>query len=255
VDVSERIRELTAEGIEVCAVRDHDVPTALMIKERRTNESQKIWYYRHGMSGSRLSRGDIPTDLIARARLLHVTGITLGLSAAARDAIYHAVDVARSHGTLVSFDLNYRAALWSPEDAGDEFRRFIPRADLVFGGDDEAAIAVGPADDPLVLTDRIAALGPAHAVVKLGARGCVARIDDTVHIQDAVPVRAIDTVGAGDGFVAGYVADFLAGHGAQHCLQTAVTVGAFACLVPGDWEGMPHRSELGLLESSDPVTR
>lgn len=249
------VRELTAEGVEVHAVRDPEVATALMIKERRTNESQKVWYYRHGMAGSRLAPADVPVDLIADARLLHVTGISLGLSAAACDTVYHAVEIARAHGVLVSFDLNYRGALWSREAAGEAYRRFIPLADLVFGGDDEVAMAVGASDDPAVLAERIVALGPSHAVVKLGARGCAARIDGQAYVRAAVPVRAVDTVGAGDGFVAGYVAEFLAGRGPRECLTTAVTVGAFACLVPGDWEGMPHRAELGLLESAEPVVR
>ncbi|HKH53715.1 MAG TPA: PfkB family carbohydrate kinase, partial [Mycobacterium sp.] len=69
----------------------------------------------------------------------------------------------------------------------------------------------------------------------------------------AVPV--IDTVGAGDGFVAGYLADRLAGRTVQQRLRTAAAVGALACTVDGDWEGMPRRDELDLLTTSEPVAR
>ena len=84
-------------------------------------------------------------------------------------------------------------------------------ADVVFAGDDEAALFVGPADDPLELASRIEALGPAQVIIKLGERGCVAIIDGTAHRTDAFAVDALDTVGAGDGFVAGYVSELLAG--------------------------------------------
>ncbi|GAA4396467.1 sugar kinase [Tsukamurella soli] len=249
------LRELAAEGIEAVATRDPVKPTGLMIKERRTAHNQRIWYYRDGNAGSRLERADVPEQHVAHARLLHVTGISLGLSDSASAAAQHAVDIARDNGTQVSFDLNYRSALWSPDVAGEAFRELVRRADLVFAGDEEAAMAVGPADDPVDLAVRLCEFGPSAAIVKLGAEGCVARIDGRTYRRRAVPVQPVDTVGAGDGFVAGYVAEHLAGADVESRLQTAVTVGAFACLVPGDWEGMPRRNELGLLAAAEPVSR
>lgn len=249
------LRELAAERVETVAVQDPAAPTGLMIKERRTADSQKVWYYRAGSAGSRLAPEDVPADHLRHARLLHITGITPGLSETAAAAVAHAIDLAREHGTVVSFDLNYRSALWTAEAAGEAFKALIRRADVVFAGDDEAALAVGPGNDPHGLAGRIAALGPSQVIIKLGANGCVALIDGESYTQPAVAVRAIDTVGAGDGFVAGYVAELLAGLAPEQRLRTAVQVGAFACLVPGDWEGMPLRSELGLLEASEPVSR
>lgn len=249
------LRELAAEQIATAAVRDPAAPTGLMIKERRTLQTQKVWYYRAGSAGSRLSPQDLPEDAIRRARLLHITGITPGLSASAADAVDRAIDCAREAGTLVAFDLNYRAALWTPDAAGEAFRKLAARADLVFAGDDEAALAVGRADNPSELARRLAELGPEQVIIKLGAEGAVALVDGVEYVQPAIRVEAVDTVGAGDGFVAGYVSDLLAGADVQQRLRTAAQVGAFACLVPGDWEGMPRRSELGILEATEPVSR
>jgi 2-dehydro-3-deoxygluconokinase len=249
------LRELAAEQIATAAVRDPAAPTGLMIKERRTLQTQKVWYYRAGSAGSRLSPQDLPEDAIRRARLLHITGITPGLSVSAADAVDRAIDCAREAGTLVAFDLNYRAALWTPDAAGEAFRKLAARADLVFAGDDEAALAVGRADDPMELARRLAELGPRQVIIKLGAEGAVALVDGVEYVQPAIRVETVDTVGAGDGFVAGYVSDLLAGADVQQRLRTAAQVGAFACLVPGDWEGMPRRSELGILEATEPVSR
>jgi 2-dehydro-3-deoxygluconokinase len=248
------LRELRAEGIDVVGIRDPDAPTGLMVKERRTPDHVRVWYYRAGSAGSRLSPADVPEAAVTSARLLHVTGITPALSSSAAAAVSHAVDLARAADVLVSVDLNYRAKLWTPEQAGPVLRDLAARADVVFAGEDEAALAVGHGD-AAALARRTAELGPGQVVLKQGAVGAYALVDGVEHHQAAVPVRAVDTVGAGDGFVAGYLAELLAGRDVADRLLTAVRVGAFACLVAGDWEGMPTRAELSLLEGGEPVSR
>ncbi len=68
-------------------------------------------------------------------------------------------------------------------------------------------------------------------------------------------VTVLDTVGAGDTFVAGYLAELIAGAPVAQRLATAVAAGAWAVTVAGDWEGMPDRRALALLEASEPVVR
>jgi 2-dehydro-3-deoxygluconokinase len=162
--------------------------------------------------------------------------------------------VARDAGVLVSFDLNFRGNLWSREGAGNVYRDLIPLMDIVFAGEDEAAIAVG-AGEPQELARRIATLGPSQAVIKLGADGALAFADGEMFHQGAIAVSVVDTVGAGDAFVAGYLAELMEGRAPEERLRTAVATGAFACLVPGDWEGFPRRHELVLLEAKEPVSR
>ncbi|CAM5395665.1 sugar kinase [Leifsonia shinshuensis] len=249
------LRELRAEGVTTIGIRDARVPTGLMIKERRSERDTKVWYYRQDNAGSRLSPGDLDADLIRSSSLLHVTGITPALSPSARDATFAAIDIARESRVPVSFDLNYRGRLWSHDDARAVYRRIIAQSDLVFAGDDEAAIAVGRADTSLQLAHRIADLGPSHAVVKRGALGAVAVASGVEYEQAAIPIVPVDTVGAGDGFVAGYLSEHLLGAGVQACLLTAVTVGAHVCLVAGDWEGLPSRKDLDGIVSAEPVSR
>ena len=248
-------RELAAERVDAEIVVDSTAPTGLMIKERRTASTQKVWYYRAGSAGSRLAPEDLPVEKIRSARLLHVTGITPALSESAAKTVDGAIEVARDAGIVVAFDVNYRTGLWLPEVAGEAFRSIAARADVVFASDDEAALVAGPAANAAELACRIAELGPTQVIIKRGARGCVALIDGVEHRADAIRIDALDTVGAGDGFVAGYISELLMGSKPLARLNTAVRVGAFACLVPGDWEGMPRRFELGLLDSSEPVTR
>jgi 2-dehydro-3-deoxygluconokinase len=73
--------------------------------------------------------------------------------------------------------------------------------------------------------------------------------------RPAYPVAAIDTVGAGDAFVSGYLAGTLDASGPEASLDLASRCGALACLTPGDWEGLPRRVDLALLDGRDPVSR
>jgi 2-dehydro-3-deoxygluconokinase len=248
-------REIRAEGVEVHAVVDGGAPTGLMIKERRTTTSQSVSYYRAGSAGSRLAPSDLSDDLLVGAALLHLTGITPALSASARAAVLDAVVRARAAGVLVSFDLNYRSALWSKPEAAEFYRALLPSIDLVFAGDDEARLAVGDDAEPGDLARALVDAGAGAAVVKLGAEGAIAFAEGRLVAMPAVRIIPVDTVGAGDAFVAGYLAEYLAGSDTDACLALAVATGAFVCLVPGDWEGLPRREELGLLSARDAVSR
>lgn len=133
-------REIRGDGVDVRAIVDPDAATGLMVKERPSAASTAVHYYRAGSAGSRLRPEDLPDGWVEDASLLHVTGITPLLSETAKAAVHSAVDRARAAGTTVSFDINYRSALASPEVAGPVLRDLAERADVVFGGAEEFAL-------------------------------------------------------------------------------------------------------------------
>ncbi|MEV6580451.1 sugar kinase [Streptomyces sp. NPDC051582] len=249
------IATLRGENVDVTRARvDDTAPTGLMLRERRTPDHTRVSYYRRGFAGSRLTPEDVDPELVARARVLHVTGITPALGDGPRAAVRHAVDLARAAGVTVSLDLNYRARLWSREEAAAELTHLVTRADVVFAGPEEASLVV-PEADPATMARALLDLGPREAVLKLGSRGAVAATrGGGAAVQDIVPVTPVDPIGAGDAFVAGYLAGLLDGADLPGRLLLAATCGAFAVAAPGDWEGLPRRGELDLLQGED-VTR
>lgn len=136
------VRELRAEGLTVHAVVDLDAPTGLMIKERRTSDASRVWYYRAGSAGSHLSPEDLPPNVIETAALLHVTGITPALSTSAAATITTAIDRASHAGVPVSFDINHRSSLWRDRDPAPLYRQLAARSTIVFAGYDEARLIV-----------------------------------------------------------------------------------------------------------------
>src|SRR4029450_366455 len=206
----------------------------------------RVLYYRRHGPGSRLQPADVDPEQVAAAGALHLPGIPPALSDSARATVEYAVEVARAAGVPVSFDVNYRSALWPPDRAAAVCRDLAARADVVFASDDEAEL-LGLKGDPADLARDLADLGAGHAVVKLGQRGAVAAAGGRGQGAGPVPVQAVDPVGAGDAFVAGYLAETLAGRPVPERLVTAVACGAFAVTVPGDWEGLPTRDDLAAL--------
>jgi 2-dehydro-3-deoxygluconokinase len=249
-------RQLLAERVR-CLVRRDPAPTALMLRERRTGTTARVHYYRHGSAGSRLRPADLPDGVVEDAGVLHLTGITPALGPDPAATVREAVRRARRAGVAVSVDLNFRSRLWDAATAGPVFRELAAGADILFAGDDEARIALGDGApvDPGALAVALAGLGPSEVVVKLGRRGATARIDGELIEVPAVPVHAVDTVGAGDAFVAGYLASRLLGHGVPERLSTAAVAGAFAVTVPGDWEALPRPHELAMLGAEEDVQR
>jgi 2-dehydro-3-deoxygluconokinase len=170
-------REIRAEGVDVRVTVDPHAPTGPMIKERRTLAAQRVSYYRAGSAASRISPDDIDQELIANAAVVHLSGITPALSAQAADTVRKLVADANAAGVPVSFDLNYRANLWSPEDAAAFYRAILPKVDIVFAGEDGPRSPSAPERNPADLANRLTALGPREAVIKLGSEGALARID------------------------------------------------------------------------------
>lgn len=248
-------RRLSAENITTLAIRDPGY-TGLMVKHRRFGDRVQVDYHRWCSAGSRICPEDVPTDVVAAAGILHVTGITPALSDTARDAVFHAVEVARTAGVTVSVDVNYRSKLWEAATASGVLRDLVRRADIVFAGPQEARLFVDVAqgDDNARLAAALADLGPSEVVIKDGARGCCALVEGEALHQAAVAVSVVDPVGAGDAF-AGYLADHLAGRPPAERLLTAVATGALAVTVPGDCENLPRRDDLAALVSAEDVAR
>lgn len=250
------LREIRAEGVDVHGIVDADAPTGLMVKERPSAASTAVHYYRAGSAGSRLHPDDLPAEWVERAAILHVTGITPLLSSSARETLRVAVDRATAAGVAVSVDINYRSALAPVAEAGPLLRELAERADLVFGGAEEFAVLY-PGASATEAAALLHAAGVGQVVVKQGPDGATVFTVDGVTAAPGFAIDVVDTVGAGDAFVAGYLSARLEGQGIADSLRRANACGAIACLVPGDWEAAPTMRDLArfLDGGGDPVRR
>jgi 2-dehydro-3-deoxygluconokinase len=238
-------RELSAEGVDVGYVRvDESAPTGFMLRELRTAELTRVTYYRQDSAGSRLSPADVDAAFDGFAPdLVHVTGITAALSPDAAAAVRHAVQRARAAGVEVSLDVNHRPSLPGSAEAAAITRHLVAGVDVLFVGDDELHVLTDERD-PGRAAAQLAAHGPREVVVKRGRAGALAVAAGERHDIDALPVAAVDVVGAGDSFVAGYLAARATGQPMAERLRWGTICAAFTVGTHGDWEGLPSRTEL-----------
>ncbi|QHC21283.1 sugar kinase [Streptomyces sp. GS7] len=244
------LRTLRAEGVGVGgAATDSGAPTGLILFEPRLPDVTRVHYYRTGSAGSRPGASAIERAFAtAPPRVLHLTGITPALGPTARATARRALQLACGHATLVCLDVNFRARLWTADEAGAVLREWLPSVDLVIASDDELPLCLpGPPGDPGEGAARLLDLGVREVVVTHGAAGATAFTGTGSRHRPATPVRAVDPVGAGDAFVAGYLSALLDGADLAGRLARAAATGAFAVASAGDWEGAPTRAELGLL--------
>lgn len=240
------MRELRAEGVDVShVVTDAEAPTGLMFLEQRTADVSRVDYRRAGSAGSRLRPADLAGALSTSPRILHATGITPALSATARDAWGAALDEASGADVFVSLDVNYRVRLWGRSTARDVLRRRAGGANLVIASEDELDLVAEGSEAEAA--DVLLGGGASYVVVKRGACGASVWTADGRIDAPALPVTAVDTVGAGDAFSAGFLSGLLDGLDAGACLERGVLLGAWAVSTRGDWQGLPRRAELDLL--------
>jgi 2-dehydro-3-deoxygluconokinase len=249
------LRTLRAEGVDLTYARvDPDGrPTGLMTREHRVGSVIRVSYHRAGSAGSAIEPGDVLAALDGGTRVLHLTGITPALSLSAAEAVLAAARRARDLGVIVSFDVNYRSRLWSAERARDVLLPLAELADVLIASSDELHLVAlassrDSAVDEATAVAAILAGGTREVVVTRGGDGAsVTTADGTVSVP-AHRVPVVDVVGAGDAFVAGYLSGLLDGLPVERRLERATATGAFSVATAGDWEGLPTRADLALLD-------
>lgn len=209
------LAQLAATGVDTSLVeRRADAATGVYFKDPAP-DGTRPYYYRAGSAASHMDRAAARTlALRARPRVVHLSGITAVLSVSAADFV-ETVVVDRVFGeAIVSFDVNYRAALASA-GTPDALARLARHADIVFVGRDEAELLWGtPRADNIRahLGDR------GVLVVKDGDREAVSFAGDDRVVVPAARVDVVEPTGAGDAFAAGWLDAWLGGSAPDACL-------------------------------------
>ena len=143
-------------------------------------------------------------EAVKDAGLLHFGSVSL-TDPVCRDAVIATVQAAKANGTLITYDPNYRASLWTGEDAAMlQMRAVLPLCDIVKISDQETTLLTGH-EDPSEAAQALMALGVRLAVVTLGSKGALWRYGDQEGRVPGCKVRVADTNGAGDTFFGAFL--------------------------------------------------
>ena len=175
--------------------------TTLAFVATRSDGMKDITFYRHPGADIQLSPNEININYVQSAELLHYGSVSLSHSPS-REATLHAIQSARAGGARLSYDPNLRLMLWdNATDAKRWIWEVMPYADVVKISEEEWEFVTGDADLEQGIK-RILGLGVKLLVVTLGERGCYYTNGFAEGFVDGFIVNVVDTLGAGDAFVA-----------------------------------------------------
>lgn len=243
---------IRGEGVDVSKVSvDLVNPTGILFKERFMHTEPSVYYYRRQSAASHMTSHDVDYDYIKNAKILHISGITLALSESCRESVYKAIDIAKKENTMISFDPNIRQKLWSIDEARPVILDVARHADIILPGLDEADLLIGKTSIEDIV-DYFHGLGNKIVALKLGKKGCfVSNGEIGLEVPGFKVEQAKDTVGAGDGFAAGFLSGVLQEQSLYDCGRLANAIGAMATLVKGDMEGYPTKRQVRMFMGED----
>ena len=242
---------MRSEGVDTAAIRvDPHARTGVFVRDTRADGRSSVIYYRKHSAFAVFGPDDLDEDCVASARILHLTGITPGLSTSCRAAtLRRAVEIAGANGVAVVFDPNYRAAVWPPEEARFCIEDLMLRSDHVLAGREDLVKLTGLTEERAQL-DYLHALGLPSVVLKLGARGAMLSCADGVERVEGYRAEpAFDRFGAGDAFAAGYIRGLLDGRDPRGAVALGNAVAGWSVRLPSNIESPPDRHDLRQLES------
>jgi 2-dehydro-3-deoxygluconokinase len=245
------LAELAAQGVDVTAVQtDPERQTGVYFKDPGPDRTG-VHYYRRGSAATRMGPELARLPLLGRSRVLHLSGITAALSGSCAELVEEIVVRRAVPGPVVSFDVNYRQALWPQgrEQAAPALLRLAAAADAVFVGRDEAESLWGAAKPEEI---RELLPGVPLLVVKDAGHGATSYADDDGEVFVPTPrSRILERVGAGDAFAAGYLSGYLDGRDATARLRLGHLIAAATLQTRSDFPAVPPRAELDRLLAFD----
>ena len=255
------LRALRAEGVDVrFAVRGGKRLGIYFAETGASQRASTVVYDRAGSAISELKPGDVQwAEVLEGARWLHVTGITPALGPAVAEATVEAVEAARAAGATVSLDLNYRAKLWTKEQARQVMRRLAGRAQVVIANEEDIQATLGiEVRGTDVVSGRLDLAGYRAAAERVCSELGVGTVAITLRESHSASrngwsavlfeaaggrflegqhydVSVVDRIGGGDSFAAGLIYALVTGREAQAALRFAIAASALKQTIPGDF--------------------
>lgn len=244
------IAELWArEGVDSSQVARHATAQTGLYLVTHGERGHQFSYYRKGSAASLMRPEDVHIDAIARAKYLHVSGISQAISETARDAVFAAIAVARAAQVAVSYDTNLRTRLWPVETARPAIERAAALSSLTKTSLEDAEALTG-LTDPQAIAAHFLKLGAGAVIVTLGAKGVhIATTERHAEIA-GFKVDALDATGAGDAFTGALLAELSRGQDLFAAAHFANAAAALSTLGYGAVDPLPNRPEVELFLST-----
>lgn len=244
---------LKQEGVDTRGMRfDTQARTTLVFIAMPDVNTAEFIFYRNPGADMLLSPEELDTALLQETQCLHFGSLSL-IDEPIRSATLRAIEIARAAGAMISFDVNYRPALWQSQEAARlRILETIPQVDLVKVNDTELALLTG-SDDLDPASRSLLRKGPKLCVVTLGAKGSFFQTGQDSEFIPGYEVETVDATGCGDAFIAsllfqlvkdGKMLADLSPARLSGALNYANAVGALTSLTQGVIPALPYAHQV-----------
>jgi len=244
---------LKSEGVDTQGMCfDPEARTTLVFIAMPDVNTAEFIFYRNPGADMLLSPDELNTDLLQETACLHFGSLSL-IHELIHSATLRAIEIARAAGAMISFDVNYRPALWSsPEAAYQRVMETIPLVDMLKVNETELVLLTASEEldtGTLSLLDH----GPRVCVVTLGAKGSFYQNGQSSEFIPGFEVDTIDATGCGDAFIAGLLSKLVKGGGRledltanrlRDAIRYANAVGALTALKQGVIPALPDAEQV-----------
>lgn len=197
---------LQKEGVETAGlILDENYFTTLAFVEVNESGERTFSFSRKPGADTRILKEEVDVDILDNTNIFHVGSLSL-TDQPARDTLLYAVKRAKSKGSIISYDPNYRASLWKDEKtAKEQMRSLIPYVDLIKISDEETELLTD-CRDPHEAAEKLYRQGVKVAAITLGGDGAyVYGKDGGCKVPGFSVAHVEDTNGAGDSFWGGFL--------------------------------------------------
>jgi len=201
-----------AENIDISYVKLVDGYNGLYFLSKQEDQKKEFAYYRKKSAATTLCVDDISDDYIDRTSVLYSTGITQSLSDSAREAVKKAFITAKKKQCTTAYDPNYRARLWSIEEAKEAMEEILEFTDIILLNIKHDAEKILGLTSPDKIIKHLWDQGVQMVAVKMGKEGSMIGYNGEINHIPSCVTNIVDSSGAGDTFNGGFLQGIVSGH-------------------------------------------
>ncbi|SEG23103.1 2-dehydro-3-deoxygluconokinase [Eubacterium ruminantium] len=220
-----------------------------------------IIYDRKGSSFTKIDLSEIPEEIFTATRMFHTSGITLALCKNSRDVALNLIKRFKEAGALISFDVNYRANLWSEEEARAVIEEVLPFVDVLFVSEETSRRMMQRTGE---LTDIMKGYAEKYNVKLVCTTQRTVKspkkhdFTSTIYSAEAdkfftekpyTDIDVIDRIGSGDAYVSGVLFGYLKYNDPLTALQFGNATSSVKNTIPGDLPASDFREIKGIIKN------
>lgn len=250
------LNQLAAYGVDATHVTPvaGEFRNSLALYESRLADHNSV-IYRNGAADFQMSVADVEAVDYSQYGAL-ITAGTVFAAEPSRSATFRAFELARAAGLPIIFDVDYRPYSWpSPQVAEEVLSRAGALSDIIVANDEEFGFMAGGIDKGLAKARELAQTSAGIVVYKMGPEGAITFANGTELRTGIYPVTALKPTGAGDSFMAGFLASLAEGRELREAVLRGSACAAIVVAKPGCAPAMPDARELDAFLARHPGPR